>query len=63
MRNASTNQPPKQQRKRAGLEDQLRRAFGTQVDLKRSRNKRGSITIHFYSDEELDGLLQRLLPE
>lgn len=45
------------------IEDQLRRTFGTQVDLKRNRAKRGSIVIHFYSDEELDGLLQRLLPE
>ena len=65
--NAPTHQPERKERPRSSeersLEDQLRRSFGTQVDLKRTRAKRGSITIHFYSDEELDTLLQRLLPD
>ena len=46
-----------------GLEQSLQRALGTRVQLKRSRTGRGSVTIHFYSDEELDGLLERLIGE
>ncbi|MBN1266596.1 MAG: ParB/RepB/Spo0J family partition protein [Anaerolineales bacterium] len=42
------------------LEDQLRQSLGTKVSLKRSA-KGGSIMIHFYSDEELNALLDRLL--
>ncbi|MEX2228252.1 MAG: ParB/RepB/Spo0J family partition protein [Dehalococcoidia bacterium] len=44
-----------------GVEQALQRALGTRVQLKRARSGRGSVTIHFYSDEELDGLLERLL--
>ncbi len=39
----------------------LERALGTRVRLRRGRRGRGSLTIHFYSDEELDGVLERLL--
>ena len=39
----------------------LERALGTRVRLRRSRRGRGSLTIHFYSDEELGGVLERLL--
>ena len=39
----------------------LERALGTSVRLRRGRRGRGSLTIHFYSDEELDGVLERLL--
>ncbi len=39
----------------------LERALGTRVRLRRGRLGRGSLTIHFYSDEELDGVLERLL--
>jgi ParB family chromosome partitioning protein len=64
--NEPASRPDRAQRPRSpeerSIEDQLRRSFGTQVDLKRNRSKRGSIVIHFYSDEELDGILQRLLP-
>jgi len=42
------------------LEDQLRQSLGTKVSLRRSV-KGGSIMIHFYSDEELNTLLDRLL--
>ncbi len=45
------------------LEDALRLQLGTKVGLRRGRGGRGSLTIHFYSDEELDGVLERLLPE
>lgn len=44
-----------------GVEGALQRSLGTRVQLKRSRGGRGTVTIHFYSDEELDGLLERLL--
>ena len=41
----------------------LRRALGTQVALRRGSRGRGTLTIHFHSDEELEGVLERLLPE
>ena len=45
------------------LEDALRLQLGTRVGLRRGRGGRGTLTIHFHSDEELDGVLERLLPE
>lgn len=39
--------------------DTLKRSLGTKVEIRR-RGGRGAITIHFYSDEELEGLLDRL---
>ena len=44
------------------LEERLRSNLGTKVNLKHGK-KGGTITIHYYSDEELDGLLQRFLDE
>jgi ParB family chromosome partitioning protein len=44
----------------AALEEKLRASLGTKVTLRYGR-KGGSITIHYYSDEELDALLGRLL--
>jgi len=41
------------------LEDRLKRSFGTKVEIKKRRG-RGYITLHFYSDEELDRLMERL---
>ena len=43
-------------------EDSLRRTLATKVEIKR-RGKNGTIRIHFYSDEELEGLVDRLLTE
>ena len=43
------------------LANSLRSSLGTKVSLRRSKSGAGSVTIHFYSDEELDGLLERLL--
>ena len=40
----------------------LRQALGTRVALRRGARGRGTLTIHFYSDEELEGVLERLLP-
>jgi ParB family chromosome partitioning protein len=42
------------------LEDQLRQTLGTRVTLKRGR-RGGSLIIHFYSDEELNALVEQLL--
>lgn len=44
------------------LEDRLRTRFGTRVVLSQKANG-GSLTIHYYSDEELDTLLTDLLPD
>ncbi len=41
------------------IADTLKRSLGTKVEIRR-RGRRGAITIHFYSDEELEGLLDRL---
>lgn len=42
------------------VEAQLRQALGTKVQLRRGR-RGGSLVIHFYSDEELNALIERLL--
>ena len=42
------------------LERRLRSSLGTKVALKHG-NKGGAVTIYYYSDEELDTLLERLL--
>ncbi|MEW6568815.1 MAG: ParB/RepB/Spo0J family partition protein [Chloroflexota bacterium] len=42
------------------VEAQLRQALGTRVHLRRGR-RGGSLVIHFYSDEELNALIERLL--
>ncbi len=41
------------------LSEDLKRSLGTKVDIHR-QGRRGRITIHFYSDEELERLLDRL---
>jgi len=41
------------------LEERLRASLGTRVSVVKGR-RGGRITIHFYSDEELDGFLERL---
>jgi len=46
----------------AELEDRLRSSLGTKVTL-RSGRKGGTLTIHYYSNEELDALTGRLLNE
>ncbi|MBI1792602.1 MAG: ParB/RepB/Spo0J family partition protein [Chloroflexi bacterium] len=42
------------------IERRLRASLGTKVALKHGK-KGGTVTIHYYSDEELDGLLEKLL--
>jgi len=46
----------------SALEERLRSSLGTKVSLKHGK-KGGTITIHYYSDEELEGLIQRFLDE
>jgi ParB family chromosome partitioning protein len=43
----------------AAIEDDLRRALGTQVSLRQTR-KGGRIVIEYYSDDEFQGLYERL---
>jgi ParB family chromosome partitioning protein len=51
--------PPPSPETRA-LETRFREALGTKVSLRRS-GKRGRLVIHFYSDEELDALYERIV--
>ncbi|MBC8331546.1 MAG: ParB/RepB/Spo0J family partition protein [Anaerolineae bacterium] len=44
------------------LEERLRSALGTKVSMKHG-NKGGTITVHYYSNEELDALLAKFLEE
>jgi ParB family transcriptional regulator, chromosome partitioning protein len=43
------------------LEDEFRHALGTRVRLVRSRDGSGRLVIHFYSDEELQGLYEAIV--
>lgn len=42
------------------IQDNLSTHFSTKVNLDRSKNGKGSINIEFYSDEELDSILEKL---
>jgi ParB family transcriptional regulator, chromosome partitioning protein len=53
----STGQPDPVQRR---FEDTLQRALGTRVELRRGK-RGGRLVIHYYSDEELNGLYERLV--
>ena len=44
----------------ASLESRLRASLGTKVELRRNKRGRGRLVLHFYSDEELNALLERL---
>ena len=44
----------------AALEAKLRASLGTKVELRRGKGSRGRVVLHFYSDEELEALLERL---
>ncbi|MCX8062874.1 MAG: ParB/RepB/Spo0J family partition protein, partial [Anaerolineales bacterium] len=45
------------------LETQLRQALGTKVTISLRKKGGGIITIHYYSEEELDNLLKRMLSD
>jgi ParB family chromosome partitioning protein len=44
----------------SSTEDQLQRLLATKVSIKRDARGAGSITVHFYSDEQLQSLCKRL---
>ncbi len=44
----------------AAIEERVRATIGTKVELRRRANRSGQIVLHFFSDEELEGLLSRL---
>jgi ParB family chromosome partitioning protein len=46
----------------AAIEDRLRHRLGTKVSVNPSR-KGGTLVIHYYSDEELDALVERIAAE
>ena len=51
---------PRRSPEEADIEEQLRRALGTKVSLRRAR-KGGTVVIHYYSQEELEALIDRLI--
>jgi ParB family chromosome partitioning protein len=51
---------PRRNADAADVEKRLRASLGTKVSLKHGK-KGGSLTLYYYSDEELDALLERLL--
>lgn len=53
---------PQRPAEEVSLENQLRESLGTRVTLTRGK-KGGSIVIRFFSDEELNALVERLLGE
>jgi ParB family chromosome partitioning protein len=44
------------------IEDRLRQKLGTKVSLNR-RKQGGTLVIHYYSEEELNALVERILDE
>ena len=57
-----TNPRPAPSPEVSSLEERLRLSLGTKVSLRTSR-KGGTITIHYYSNEELEALLVRLVDD
>ncbi len=42
------------------IESRIRDTLGTKVELRRQKNGRGQLVLHFFSDDELNGLLSRI---
>lgn len=53
---------PTQSPDEKAVEAELRRVFGTKVELKRGK-RGGTIVVHWYSDEELNAILGRVMTE
>ncbi len=51
---------PTTEHQRVALEASVQRALGTKVSLRVGKRNQGALTIYFYSDEELEGVLDRL---
>jgi ParB family chromosome partitioning protein len=70
VRRLNAGKPPPRQRKSAdgapantrSLEDRMRRALGTKVNLYRT-SRGGKVVIHFYSEDELDAIYRRITHE
>lgn len=57
-------QPPRKESKSPeikALEEELQGALGTKVRITRSKKGAGTITVHYYSDEEFDTLMDQFL--
>jgi ParB family chromosome partitioning protein len=61
-KSVKTKKDPKSPEIKA-LEEDLQSALGTKVRLTRSAKGAGTITVHYYSDEEFNALLDRFLKE
>jgi len=59
-RKPAVRRKPRRSADAADIEKRLRASLGTKVTLKPGK-KGGTVTIHYYSEEELDALLERLL--
>ncbi len=53
--------PPLKDRADTRLQDRFQSALGTKVSFRRNRSGGGSLTIHYYSDEELDHFYRRVI--
>ena len=42
------------------IENRLRQSIGTKVSLRPTKNGAGSINIHYYSEEELNAIIEKL---
>jgi len=70
VRRLNEGRPQTKRRKRAeraapdtrSLEDNMRRALGTKVNLYRTR-RGGKVIIHFYSEDELDTIYRRIVQD
>ena len=45
------------------LEGAIQQKLGTRVTLKRNKNGRGQMVIYFYSDDELTGIVENIIPD
>lgn len=45
------------------LEEAIQQKLGTRVKLKRNSNGQGQMIIHFYSDDELTGIIENIIPD
>lgn len=59
---AESQRPAGRSPEEVDMEDRLQHSLGTRVQLKRGR-RGGRVIIHFFSDEELDAIVHRLLGE
>ena len=64
LKGTKKTKPPKKDSKSPelkSLEEDLQSALGTKVRLTRSKKGAGTITVHYYTDEELNTLMDQLL--